>query len=243
MPRILLLGGTTEASLAARALAKAGLEAIFSYAGRTDAPAPQPLPQRVGGFGGVAGLTEYLRAEGITHVIDATHPFAAQISQNAYLACMAAGAALVAFQRPPWVAAEGDRWLHVPDLASAARALPPAPARVFLAIGKQNLGHFAAAVQHHYLLRLVDAPAAAPLANCTVICAKGPFDVEGDTALLRAHGITHIIAKNAGGQGASAKLVAARALGLPVIMVARPSAPPCATVQTTDEMMAWLGHD
>jgi precorrin-6A/cobalt-precorrin-6A reductase len=242
MPRILLLGGTTEASLAARALAQGGMDAVFSYAGRTESPAPQPLPLRVGGFGGVAGLVGYLRAEGISHEIDATHPFAAQMSRNAHAACVQLGVPLLALQRAPWAAGVGDDWRHADDIAGAVAALPNHPARVFLAIGKQNLAPFAALAQHHYLVRLVDAPSAPPLPRCTVIIAKGPFDVAGDTALLRAHAITHVIAKNAGGVGASAKLAAARALGLPVIMIARPSVPQRDSVDTVAGMMAWLAH-
>ena len=242
MPRILLLGGTTEASLAARALADAGVDAVFSYAGRTDAPAQQPLPMRVGGFGGVQGLTDYLQSGAITHVIDATHPFAAQMSRNAYAACGALGLPLLSVQRAPWLAGAGDDWHHVGDIAGAVAALPRAPARVFLAIGKQNLAPFAALPQHHFLLRLVDAPAAPPMPNCSVVIAKGPFDVAGDMALMQAHGITHIIAKNAGGQGAFAKLAAARTLGLPVVMIARPDAPLRDTAQTREEMLTWLAH-
>lgn len=240
MPRILLLGGTTEASLAARALA--GQDAVFSYAGRTDAPSPQPLPTRVGGFGGVAGLVAYCRAEKISHVIDATHPFAAQMSRNAHEACHALGLPLLALERAPWVAGVGDDWREVGDIAGAVAALPDAPARVFLAIGKQNLDAFATLPHHHFLLRLVDAPAAPPLPNSTVIIAKGPFDVAGDTALMMHHQITHVIAKNAGGQGAAAKLAAARALRLPVIMIARPDVPLRDTVGSIPAMMEWLAH-
>lgn len=242
MPRILLLGGTTEASLAAAALAGVGADAVFSYAGRTQNPAPQPLPMRVGGFGGIQGLIAYVQREGISHVIDATHPFAAQMSRNAYAACTAMGLPLLALERAPWVAGAGDDWRNVGDMSGAVAALPRAPARVFLAIGKQNLHPFAALPQHHFLLRLVDAPAAPPLPNSTVILAKGPFDVAGDKALMQRHQITHIIAKNAGGQGAAAKLAAARALRLPVIMIARPAVPLRDTVDSIPAMMAWLAH-
>ncbi len=242
MPRILLLGGTTEASLAARALAEAGVDAVFSYAGRTDAPAQQPLPMRVGGFGGVQGLVGYLQREGITHVIDATHAFATQMSRNAHAACGALGLPLLSLQRAPWVQQVGDDWRQVGDVAGAVAALPSASARVFLAIGKQNLAPFAALHQHHFLLRLVDAPSAPPMPNCSIVIAKGPFDVAGDTALMQAHCITHVIAKNAGGQGASAKLAAARALGLPVVMIGRPDAPLRDTAETIKAMMDWLAH-
>ena len=116
----------------AQALAEARVDAVYSYAGRTEAPVAQPLPVRVGGFGGVAGLVDYLRAEGIGHVIDATHPFAAQMSRNAVDACAEAAVPLVALEREPWQAGEGDRWTHVPDLAAAVEALGEAPRRVFL---------------------------------------------------------------------------------------------------------------
>ncbi|WP_054007255.1 cobalt-precorrin-6A reductase [Cypionkella psychrotolerans] len=241
MTRILLLGGTTEASLLARAMAAAGQDAVFSYAGRTDSPVAQPLPMRVGGFGGVAGLVDYLRAERIGAVIDATHPFAAQMSRNAMEACAQAGVPLLGLERKPWVAGIGDRWVHVGSMEAAVAALPDAPARVFLAIGKQNLAGFAAK-PHHYLLRLVDAPDTPPLPDCTVVLARGPFEVEGDKALLMQHNISHIVAKNAGGAGAEAKLIAARTLGLPVILIDRPALPARRMVGSVAEVMAWLPH-
>jgi precorrin-6A/cobalt-precorrin-6A reductase len=244
--KILLLGGTAEASLLATALHDAGFDAVFSYAGRTNDPALQPLPMRIGGFGGVPGLQEYLAAENITHVIDATHPFAAQMSWNAHAATSALGLPLMAFERSAWQPLKVDNWIHVADNAGALAALPNMPARVFLAIGKQGLDDFAAATQHHFLLRLVDRPEIKPLPNCTVVIAKGPFDVVSDTALLQKHAITHVIAKNAGGKGASAKLAAARALGLPVIMIARPALPDLgpdrARAESVAAVIAWLDH-
>ncbi|MGL4319241.1 MAG: cobalt-precorrin-6A reductase [Paracoccaceae bacterium] len=238
--RILLLGGTTEAGLLARALHDDNADAIYSYAGRTDAPVAQPLPTRVGGFGGVAGLQTYLSDEGITHIIDATHPFAAQMSTNAVVAAKATGGPLLALERAPWVTTHGDDWLHVPDLAAAAMALGPTPRRVFLAIGRQHLAAFASAPQHHYLLRLVDPPTDLPLPHTTVTVARGPFTVPGDRALLRDNGIDIIVAKNAGGKGAVAKIAAARALGLPVIMIARPQIPDRAIVRSVADVMDWV---
>lgn len=225
----------------ARALAEAGVDAGYSYAGRTDAPVAQPLPVRVGGFGGVAGLADYLRAEGISHVIDATHPFAAQMSRNAVEACTSTGTPLIALEREPWQAQPGDRWAHVPDLDAAVAALGEAPRRVFLAIGRQNLAAFAAAPQHHYLLRLVDPPTEPlPLPDAEAVIARGPFDVQGDRALLRDHRIDIIVAKNAGGAGAEAKLVAARDLGLPVVLIDRPTVPERRVARSVAEVMAWL---
>lgn len=238
-----MLGGTTEASALARVLAGAGREAVFSYAGRTARPVPQPLPQRQGGFGGVAGLVDYLRSEGISHVVDATHPFAAQMSSHAVAACGEAGVALCALERSPWQAVKGDDWHPVADMVAAVAALPAHGARVFLAIGKQNLDVFAAKPGNHYLLRLVDAPEAAlPLPDTTVVLARGPFDAASDRALMLDHGISHIVSKNAGGSGAEAKLIAARALRLPVVMIERPQVPERHILACVDEVMAWLDH-
>ncbi|SIS59299.1 precorrin-6A reductase [Phaeovulum vinaykumarii] len=224
-------------------MAEAGIAGVFSYAGRTDRPVAQPLPTRVGGFGGVAGLVEFLRAEAITHVIDATHPFAAQMSRNAVLACAEAGVPLLAHERAPWAPGPGDDWRRVPDLAAAAAALPVQPTRVFLAIGRQNLEVFAARPEHHYLLRLVDPPQdALPLPRAEAVIARGPFDVAGDLALMRGHRIALIVAKNAGGAGARAKLEAARALGLPVILIDRPAVPDRPVTDRLEEVLAWLGH-
>lgn len=241
--RVLLLGGTTEASAMAKTLAEAEIDAVFSYAGRTKTPLMQPLPQRVGGFGGVEGLMGYLGLEEITHVIDATHPFAAQMSLNAFEACAAQNIPLIRLERQPWAPCASDRWTSVARLEDAPAALPASPARVFLAIGKQHIGLFAAKPQHHYLLRLVDAPdGVLPLPDTCVVIDRGPFAPESDQALLRDHGITHIVAKNAGGTGAQAKLVAARALALPIIMADRPNLPGNNVTDSVKDVMSWLGH-
>lgn len=225
----------------AHALADARIDAVFSYAGRTAAPVTQPLPQRIGGFGGILGLTTWLRDEKITHVIDATHPFAAQISHHVATACDALHLPLAALQRPAWPVQPG--WTEVQSLDDAAQSLPDMPARVFLAIGRQNVDVFATAPQHHYLLRLIDPPPAPLLPNCTTVIARGPFDVAGDLALLQGHRIDIVVTKNSGGSGAEAKLIAARTLGLRVIMVARPPLPLRPTFGSVAEVLHWLGHD
>lgn len=239
--RVLLLGGTTEASQIGRALAVAGIGGVYSYAGRTATPIAQSLPTRVGGFGGADGLAYYIRQERITHLIDATHPFASQVSRNAVEACAKTATPLIAFLREPWIKVPGDKWHHVAGVEEAASALPDQPARIFLAIGRQYLTPFAAQPQHFYLLRLVDAPdTALPLPDAEIVLARGPFTVEGDLVLLRDNSITHVVARNAGGEGARAKLEAARSLGLPVIMIDRPSLPERRTAQSVDEIMRWL---
>jgi precorrin-6A/cobalt-precorrin-6A reductase len=241
-PSILILGGTTEASALAQAVAERGFGAVFSYAGRVGTPKAQPLPIRVGGFGGAKGLAAYLRGNAITHVIDATHPFAARMSSNAVRACAETDVALAAFSRPAWQPVKGDQWRHVADIDAAIAALDGAPKRVFLALGRMHLAGFAAQPQHRYLLRLVDDPGAKPLANCDVVVARGPFSCKGDMALMQQYDIQLVVSKNSGGTGARAKLDAARDLGLPVLMIDRPVLPARLELDTVSEVLDWLDH-
>jgi precorrin-6A/cobalt-precorrin-6A reductase len=163
------------------------------------------------------------------------------MSRNALAATTEAGIPVVALERPAWSPSQGDRWTRVTDTVSAVTALPDIPARVFLAIGRQTLEPFAAKPHHHYLLRLVDRPEGTlPLRDCQAVIARGPFTVDGDLALLQAHRITHIVAKNSGGDGARAKLFAARQLGLPVILIDRPALPGRDTCATPEDILAWL---
>lgn len=241
-PNILILGGTTEANALARALAERGLNATYSYAGRVETPRPQPLPTRIGGFGGVEGLSTYIRDEGVTHVIDATHPFAAQMSHNAVAACTQTGTALAALARPEWQERAGDRWQRVADIADAVGALAGPAKRVFLAVGRLHLDAFASQPQHRYLLRLVDEPGYLPLPDADVVVARGPFSLEDDIALMARYEIQLVVSKNAGGSGARAKIDAARELGLPVLMIDRPVLPARTECATPDQVLDWLAH-
>ncbi|WP_104018090.1 cobalt-precorrin-6A reductase [Roseovarius nitratireducens] len=242
-PNLLILGGTTEGRSLCNAVAEAGLSGTVSMAGRVERPTPQGVPMRVGGFGGAEGLAWYLREHAITHVIDATHPFAAQMSRNAIDACERTGIPLIALTRAPWQAAPGDRWTHVPDIAGAVAALECPPNRVMLAVGRMHLQDFTANPQHTYLLRLVDSPAE-PLGfpEAEVILARGPFTLKGDRALLAEHRIDLLVCKNAGGAGAQAKILAARELGLSVLMIDRPGIPARPEAHSIPEVMRWLGH-
>ena len=242
MTRALILGGTADASLLAAEIARARIDAVYSYGGRTRAPADQPLPTRVGGFGGVSGLADYIRRERITHVIDATHPFAAEMSRHAVQACAQTGTPLIALERAPWAKAPGDNWIEVADVTAAAAALPESPANVFLAIGRQHIAPFAAKPQHVYTLRFVDPPEAPLPLAADVIVSRGPFTFDGELETMRARGIAWIVARNSGGDGARAKIDAARMLGLPVIMIARPRLPERLRVESVAEIMQWLGH-
>ena len=232
-----------EATALCRKLSELRVPATLSLAGRVARPKRHTLPTRIGGFGGIDGLRTYLSAERITHVIDATHPFAQQMSVNAIAACKQIGLPLVALTRPPWRATEADQWHCVPDIAGAVAALDRPKTRVMLAIGRMHLAAFAPRPQHHYLLRLVDPPKEAlSLPDTTVIVDRGPFSIEGDLALMRAHAIELVVSKNAGGTGAAAKLAAARALGLPVIMIDRPPIPNRPEVHDTDAALHWLAR-
>lgn len=240
--RALILGGTRDANLLADNVARAGLDAVYSYGGRTRAPADQQLPTRIGGFGGPNGLADYIREAGITHVVDATHPFAAEMSRNAVAACAATATPLLALERAPWARTDGDNWIEVADIDAAVAALPEAKARVFLAIGRQHIAPFGTKSQHGYTLRFVDPPEGPLPFDADVIVSRGPFTFEAELDMLRARGIAWIVARNSGGDGARAKIDAARMLGLPVILLSRPALPERPRVESVDEVMHWLGH-
>ncbi len=243
MPTPLILGGTTEAAALARCMAEAGINGTVSMAGRVKTPAAQALPLRVGGFGGVAGLVAYLRDNDVSHVVDATHPFAAQMSTHAVEACAETGVSLLALTRAPWLAQPGDRWQHVPDIAGAVAVLDRLATRVFLAVGRMHLADFAVNSQHFHLLRLVDVPEGPPVfPDQHVIVDRGPFTVAGDLGLLRDHRIELVVSKNAGGTGAQAKIAAARQLDLPVLMIDRPVLPARRETHCVQEVMRWLSH-
>jgi len=240
--RILVLGGSSEATLLAKSFSsRADVDAILSLAGRTKNPAAMPLPTRVGGFGGVDGLIGYLRTDRIDAVIDATHPFAAQMKRNAAHACAATNTPLCAFTRAPWRASEGDNWIEVESASEAARALGDAPKNVFLAIGRQQAGAFAGPSPHHFVLRAIDAPDAEALpASLDLVLARGPFTVEDEIALMREKRIDIVVSKNAGGEATRAKIDAARALNLSVVMIRRPSTPERPTFEKIEDALAWI---
>lgn len=230
--RVLILGGTGEARALAGRLA-AGvpglppLDIVSALAGRTRAAMPLPGRVRVGGFGGADGLAAYLRDERIELVIDATHPFATQISANAAAACKAAGVPRLALARLAWQAQPGDIWIEVADAAEAAQVLPRYGRRVFLSTGRRELAAFAALDEMWFLVRLVDPPEAPlPLPDCRVVTGRGPFDAAAERRLLMVNDIDVLVCKASGGAATAAKLAAARDLGLPVVMIRRPAPPP-----------------
>lgn len=240
--RVLVLGGSSEASALARLLAgRPDVEATLSLAGRTAQPVAAPIAMRSGGFGGVEGLIEYLTSHGIEAVIDATHPFASQMSRNAKEACARLDLPLVAFTRPPWEPVDGDRWIDVADAAEAASALGEAPRRVFLTLGRLSLPAFAAAPCHHYLIRAIDPPGGLEaLPHHELILARPPFTGEDEERLLREKSIDLMVSKNSGGEATYAKIAAARRLGLPVVMIRRPKPAGTPMLHDPAHTLAWI---
>jgi len=241
--RVLILGGTGEARALAAALHdRPGLELTSSLAGRVRDPALPVGQVRMGGFGGAAGLAGHLRAHGIDRLIDATHPFAATISAHAAAAADDTGCPLLVLRRPGWNAQPGDRWTRVPDIAAAAAAAAATPPGcIFLTTGRRDLAAFAGDRRHRFLVRTVDPPSGPHPEPMTLLLARGPYTVDGETALMREHAVTALVTKDSGGQMTNAKLVAARTGAIPVVMVDRPPLPAGVhTVASVEEATAWL---
>jgi precorrin-6A/cobalt-precorrin-6A reductase len=196
---------------------------------------------RSGGFGGTEGLARYLRSEKIDRLIDATHPFAARISDNAARAAALADVPLLAIRRPAWSREPGDTWTEVESVPAAAAALGPEPRRVFLTVGRQEAGAFAAAPQHAYWARTVEPLGdVLPVPHLTAIEARGPFDADAEAALMREAGIEIVVSKNSGGAATYGKIAAARALAIPVVMVRRPDKPDVPCVPDAAGALRWL---
>ncbi|GAA4829491.1 cobalt-precorrin-6A reductase [Saccharopolyspora rosea] len=240
MTRVLVLGGTGEArALAARLVERPGTHVTSSLAGRVREPRLPPGQVRVGGFGGADGLAEWLRRERIDALVDATHPFARAITDNAVTAAERAGVPRLLLRRPGWRPGPGDDWRPVPSMPAAAAALPGLGERVFLSTGRQGLAHFAA-LDLWFLVRTVDPPEPPLPARTEVLTARGPFTVDEEADLLRRHRIDVLVTKDSGGAMTAAKLTAARELGLPVVVVQRPPQPAGPSAETVAEAVAWL---
>ena len=249
--RVLILGGTGEALGLARALAEyPALHVITSLAGRTSAPRlPAAGAVRQGGFNGAAGLARYLEEQGIGFVADATHPFAAQISDNARTACEHAGVGRALLGRRPWSAQPGDRWTAVANVAEAVQHLAQhtAPRHVFLTIGSRDAALFLELHRHHITMRMIEEPQTLAAARAAhphnaLILERGPFNTEREQQLFRERGFEVVVTKNAGGDAAWPKIAAARALGLGVIMVQPPAPPPGTVFYRVDELARYIAQ-
>ena len=247
--RILILGGTGEAARLARLLeARTEFDVVTSLAGRTRRPAAVPGRVRTGGFGGVEGLSAYLASERVDAVVDATHPYAEAISRHAARACGALGIPRVQLWRPAWSPLEGDRWLRAATVGVAARTVADVPVSengcVFLSTGAGDVQAFGSLRTVRFLVRLVDAPSAPlPLARCELVVARGPFAVADERELFREHRVELLVSRNSGGAATYPKLVAARELRIPVVMIDRPDpVPDGRRVETVEEALGWLAR-
>jgi precorrin-6A/cobalt-precorrin-6A reductase len=223
---VLILGGTAEARLLGTVLAqRPGLRVTTSLAGRVATPTIHAGELRIGGFGGAEGLAGWLRAHDVDALVDATHPFAEVISRNAASAASDAHVPLLAVRRPGWVQGPQDDWRNVGSLDEAAAQLPGIGTRIFLSTGRKSLATFAALDDLWFLIRSVDPPQPPVPRQARVLLARGPFTVQDEVALLRAHQIDVVVTRDSGGDATAAKLAAARTLGIPVVVIRRPPLP------------------
>ena len=235
--RILILGGTAEArDLASRLVADTRFEVISSLAGRTRDPIMPEGFVRIGGFGGTDGLKTYLKEEEINLVADATHPFAAGMSSNAAAACAAAGVPYLRLERPAWSPGPGDVWRSVPDVETAARSVPE-NAVALITIGRQEIAPFLERGDVHLVLRMIEPPEVDLPPTAILVAARPPFSLQEERETLEAHGITVLVTKNSGGDATAAKLIAARELNVPVIMIERPVKSQADTAASAERMV------
>lgn len=241
MTTVLLLGGTAEARALAQLLVDQDVAVTSSLAGRVAQPRLPVGSVRVGGFGGIDGLREYLRASGITHVIDATHPFAAGITENAIKACTAEGVPLLRLERLGWSASPGsDRWTWVADHDEAAAQTARLGSRPFLTVGRQSLDRFVGSLSEApALVRVVDEPELSLPKSWRVLRDRGPYDVVSERALLADRDV--LVTKDSGGSWTWPKMQAATELGLSVVVVRRPSAAlDLPVVREVEQVLDWL---
>ena len=236
---ILILGGTAEARDLAERLVAQGHAVTTSLAGRTQSPLLPPGEVRIGGFGGVAGLAATLRAGAVDWLVDATHPYAGQISLNAVAASRETGVPLLRILRPAWTPPDGANWTHVETTSEAAACLPPG-ARVLLTTGHAGLEQFLAREDCQFIVRLIETPAMAIPPHARLLQSRPPYGLADEIALMDGERITHLVTKNSGGGQTAAKLDAAMRLGVKVIMIARPVYGPAIEVDSVDAAVARL---
>ena len=237
---LLLLAGTSEARVLAKLAADQGVPAMASLAGATRDPGVLALPTRCGGFGGDAGFEAYLADHKITAVLDATHPFAVQVSERTARICREIGLRHLQLLRPPWEPGPGDNWIKLAREEDAAAHVGSADT-VFLATGRQTLQRFGNLSGRRLICRQIDPPSGPfPFPNGEFLIGRPPFSVEQEVALFRRLDVNWLVVKNAGGEASRSKLDAARELGISVAMIERPKPPACAQVKTVGQAIAWV---
>jgi precorrin-6A/cobalt-precorrin-6A reductase len=235
--RILVLGGTAEARILAGLLLHHGYEPISSLAGVTANPHQPPGQVRKGGFGGAGGLADYCKHNMIAAIVDATHPFAAQISRHAFEAAQTLSMPIARLERPGWREQPGDRWLRVANIAAAVDAVPE-DARVLLTIGRKEAHAFFGRPGISGIARMIEPPVEAVPPSWTVRLARPPFLLRDECELMKSESIDCLVCKDAGGDETRAKLDAARECGIPVVMISRPIKPSVPEAHTPEAVMA-----
>ncbi|MFT7369863.1 MAG: precorrin-6A/cobalt-precorrin-6A reductase [Octadecabacter sp.] len=237
---LLLLAGTGEAKQIAWGLADTNVSVVASLAGVTRSPDPLPVTTRIGGFGGDDGFRSYLRESSISAVLDATHPFAAQISDRTARICSDFKLPYAQVVRPVWLPKIGDNWTSITSPCDAEKHIPSG-STVFIATGRQTLAEYANLAGRRLLVRMIDPPnAPLPFEGGEFIIGRPPFTQASEMALFRSLGVTHLISKNAGGQGGRAKLDAASELGLQVLLLDRPQTTDAQQLITVQEALSWV---
>ena len=236
--KLLVLGGTREANTLASTLIREGHDPTTSLAGRTKEPIPPKGRFRVGGFGGAEGLAAFLTETQFDALIDATHPFATTISQNASIAARSTGTPFVCLWRKPWKRHNDDDWRAVASVPEAATLLP-AGSKTLVALGRQHVNPFFARTDCRLVLRSIEPiEAGSGLEHVETVLARPSSRAGHEANFMRDNGITHIVSRNSGGAGAYAKIEAARMLRLPIFMIDRPE-PPEPHVNSIGEVIQW----
>ncbi len=242
-PHLLLLAGSGESRALAQRLAQTGgLRVTASLLHQPRTFGPMPVPTRLGRFGGVEALRRFLVQEQISAVLDATHPFSVQMGHRAAEACAALGLGFARVLRPPWPLSPSERWAEVADEAEVRRHLREGD-RVFATTGRATLDRLVRDVPAQFLVRQMagrDGPC--DFKNVEYIYGKGPFSVDQEVENLGRSRADVLVAKNSGGTPSHSKLAAADALGLRVVLIARPPQPPGTRLETVEAAMQWVAR-
>lgn len=221
--KILIFGGTSEARELANKLVALGHVITTSLAGRTRAPMLPPGNVHIGHFGGTKPLEAYLTEQHFERVIDATHPYAVQISSSVFAAATRARIPLLQLVRPPWQKPQAATWIEISAAADVATHLEQS-AVLLVTLGAGALRDLDPEPKCTCLYRMIEPPAP-NTSNRTILLARPPFDLASELALMRQHGVTHLLTKNAGGDQTRAKIDAAAQLAIPTFIVTRPAIP------------------
>lgn len=237
---LLLLAGTGEAREIAEQLAAENIPAMASLAGATRDPNGLAIPSRSGGFGGAEAFEAFLLDNGITAILDATHPFANQITNRTASIAARTGLAYLQLLRPPWIPGPGDKWISIDREQDATTHIPDG-STVFLATGRKTLADFENLSGCRVICRRIDPPQHPfPFANGEYLLGRPPFSVADEVELFARIGVDWLVVKNAGGIASATKLTAARKLGIPVVMIERPEQTASKSVETVEQAMNWV---